>query len=263
MNWPRCWKLSGTTSETGPHPNLPQQTGEGTEDSRGLGKRLGGGPADWGRDFEGLGERGRPPDPFPSRLGKGLLDSGLRRNDGGGGPAGWGTHTERNRHVMDREPIWSVPGGKADYFFTLFVFLFIVGSGIVTYATLAKQLEGWHYFVVELLTGVAGVAVASASTSLVIIELWRWMNLLADRILERLKERDRLRAEAAVREARQQGLQEGRHEGLREGLREGRASSLDALARAIEARPGQTFTRDELAELLEAERDNIRNGATN
>ena len=146
---------------------------------------------------------------------------------------------------MDREPIWSVPGGKADYFFTLFVFLFIVGSGIVTYATLAKQLEGWHYFVVELLTGVAGVAVASASTSLVIIELWRWMNLLADRILERIRERERLEREAARQEGRQ----------------EGHASSLDALARAIEARPGQTFTRDELAEMLEAERDNIRNGA--
>ena len=142
---------------------------------------------------------------------------------------------------MEREPIWSVPGGQTGYFFTLFVILFLVGSGIVLWGVLARQFEEWPYLVAELVTGIASVGVASASISLVIIEMWGWV-MLADIIRQRILER-----------ARREGREQGRGEGLE--------SALDALTKAMEARPGHTFTQEELAQFVEKERENLRNDA--
>ena len=121
---------------------------------------------------------------------------------------------------MERESIWSVPAQAKGVYYALFVLQFLAGIVVILWAD-AGSADSWPARFVDRWNDIATLAVASASTTLVVLELWGYIMVLADWILRKREARGKA-----------EGIAEGVAKGKAEGKAEGVAEAFDKLREA-------------------------------
>lgn len=114
--------------------------------------------------------------------------------------------------MADRESIWTVSGETRRLFFGIFTALFLASIGVLIWRELEAGAGALPERILNVWIGVAGAALASAATAMLLSETGAGVMLLREK-LESVREKRRA-------EGRSAGFAEGRSVGLAEGLAE-------------------------------------------
>ena len=122
--------------------------------------------------------------------------------------------------MTDRESIWTVSGETRRLFFGLFTALFLASIGVLVWRELETGDGALPERILNVWIGVAGSALASAATAMLLSEAGGGAMLLREK-LESVREERRAEGRA---EGQAEGRAAGRAEGRAEGQAEGRAA---------------------------------------
>ena len=123
--------------------------------------------------------------------------------------------------MTDRESIWTVSGETRRLFFGIFTALFLASIGILIWRELEAGAGALPERILNVWIGVAGAALASAATAMLLSETGAGVMLLREK-LESVREKRRAEGRSAgFAEGRSVGIAEGRSEGIAEGRSEG------------------------------------------
>ena len=153
----------------------------------------------------------------------------------------------------ERESIWSMPAQAKGAYYALFVLQFLAGVVVILWAD-AGSAQPWADRLVGRWNDVATLAVASAATTLVVLELWGYIMVLADWILRKREARGVAQGIAeGMAKGRAEGIAEGKAEGIAEGVVKGTDEALDKLREAAK--------RLDKVEVLDRIIEETRNGS--
>ena len=137
-----------------------------------------------------------------------------------------------NREPSSRQSIWSVASGWLPAYFILFDALGTIGvTYVIVYNVFGRSHPTVHDMLWTIATGIVIVGAASATVSILMVELGKNI-MIVGTYLEDMLNRRRARQLA---EAEERGLEQGVEQGLEKGVTKGRAD-LSAEIREWNAR---------------------------
>ena len=124
----------------------------------------------------------------------------------------------------DRQSIWSVATGWLPAYFALFDALGWLGTAFVIARNLFwLQHPTVHDMIWAIIVGIVIVGAASATISILIVELGKNAMIVGTYLEEMIKKRRARQMAEAVERGRSEGIAKGRSEGVAEGIVKGRS----------------------------------------
>ena len=154
-----------------------------------------------------------------------------------------------NREPSSRQSIWSVTSGWLPAYFALFDALGTIGViYVIVYNVFIRSHPTVHDMLWSIATGIVIVGAASATVSILMVELGKNIMIVGTYLEDMLnRRRARQLAEAeerGLKQGRERGLEQGREQGLEKGVTKGRAD-LSAEIREWDARRREAASKGE------------------
>ena len=150
-----------------------------------------------------------------------------------------------NRESSSRQSIWSVASGWLPAYFILFDALGTIGvTYVIVYNVFGRSHPTVHDMLWTIATGIVIVGAASATVSILMVELGKNI-MIVGTYLEDMLNRRRARQLA---EAEERGLEQGREQGVEQGLEKGVTkgrADLSAEIREWDARRREAVSKGE------------------